>query len=234
MKIGRRLRVYLVGVLMGLIASYFMLGPRSCEWLPGNRVKSFIAENQIRISDSTLCRMECFGLGKEDVYNLLNYGEVSFSESQTSGFRKEYVVQYDELKVSFLVDMTDSLSEVIQFHGYDTRCACSDFSNESKQVLYEPNDMILERLRKNGFSLTSSNECQFNCVGIDSLFASNVLQNGTVVHERSFPRRDPNPVYTIKFNLNLTDTLYFLVEEGFKTRILEITEKDGTSSCDCN
>jgi len=234
MKIGRRLRVYLIGVGMGLVAAYFILGTRSCEWLPGKRVKTFIIESQIKISDFNMCRMECYGLNRTDIFNVLNSGSVSFSESKTSGDQKEYIIEHEGLRVAFAVSMTDSISEVVHFQNRSEKCVCDDRNKADLSVLYEPNDMVLEHLRENGFALISKNECQFECVGIDSAYASSVLQKGTVLNERSFPRRNPNPVYTIRLVKDIADTLFFVVEKGFKTRILEISNSEGDPGCNCD
>lgn len=234
MKIGRRLRVYLIGVLMGLIATYFILGTRSCDWLPGKRVKTFIIENQIKISDFNSCRMACYGLNRIDIFNVLNSGSVSFSDSKTSGDQKEYIIEHEGLSVTFAVSMTDSTSEVVQFHDRSKQCNCDDSSETELSVLYEPNDLVLERLRENGFALTSKNECQFACTGIDSAYASSVLKKGFVLNDRSFPRRNPNPVYTIRLVKGISDTLIFVVEEGFKTRILEISSSADDFGCNCD
>ncbi len=234
MKIGRRLRVYLIGVVMGLIATYFILGTRSCEWLPGKRVKAFISENQIRISDFNACRMACYGLNRTDIFNVLNSGSVSFSESKTSGDQKEYSIEHEGLRVTFAVSMTDSTSEVVQFHDRNNTCSCNDSSKTELSVLYEPNDLVLEHLRDNGFALTTKNDCQFECAGIDSAYASSALEKGFVLNDRSFPRRNPNPVYTIRLMKGISDTLFFVVEEGFKTRILEIYSSADDFDCICD
>ena len=98
MKLGRRLRIYLVGVGMGLVAVYFIFSTRGCEWLPGNRVITLIEECLVQATDKTLCEMECNGLDKKDVFNLIQSGEVNFSESETGGDVKEYVLESDSLK----------------------------------------------------------------------------------------------------------------------------------------
>ena len=234
MKIGRRVRVYLVGVGMGLIATYFMFNGRGCEWMPGKRVLSSIEDSQLVISEFRACQMDCYGLSSQDVFNVVERGSVLFSESETSGSVKNYVVADDKYKITFALNTVDSISQVIRFHDFNETCPCGNQSNSVQLPLFMPNDMILSKLFENGFELTQSNSCQFECVGIDSLTALSIFKDGKVIHEQSYPRQHPNPIYRIELSQSDRENLYFLVEKGLRTRILEVTRKDSVGICPCN
>lgn len=234
MKLGRRVRVYLIGVGLGLIASFIIFNNRGCEWMPGNRVMMLIEESLIQVSDFKACQMECYGITKNDVFNLIQNGEVSFSESQTSGDVKDYIVSDDEHKMTFQINMIDSVASITRFHGFEQECGCAGRSETAFEVLYKPNDMVLQQLVENGFEVTRRNECQFECFDIDSTYARSVLDDGLVRNELSFPHAKPNPTYLIQKIRNVSDTLLFKVEKGSSTRIIDIRWKNVDIPCDCD
>jgi hypothetical protein len=234
MKIGRRVRVYLVGVGMGLIATYFMFNGRGCEWMPGKRVLSSIEDSQLVISEFRACQMDCYGLSSQDVFNAVNRGSVLFSESETSGPIKNYVVADDKCKITFALNTADSISEVLRFHEFNEKCACGNQSDSVHRPLFMPSNMILSKLYENGFELTQSNSCQFECAGIDSLTALSIFKDGKVIHEQSYPRQRPNPIYMVELNQSSGEKLFFKVEKGLRTRILEVNSDRNTANCPCN
>lgn len=234
MKMGRRIRVYLVGVGMGLIATYFMFNGRGCEWMPGKRVLSSIEESQLIISTFRSCQMTCYGLSRKDVFNVLEKGKVNFSESETSGAIKNYVVANNECKITFALNAADSITEVVRFHDFNEKCACGDQSDSVHVPLYMPSEMALEKLLANGFELTNSNPCQFECAGIDSLLAVTIFTDGRIINERSFPRRNPNPIYVIELSQINKENLFFVVEKGIRTRILDVSVGANNLPCPCD
>ncbi|MFT7613356.1 MAG: hypothetical protein ACI9J3_002329 [Parvicellaceae bacterium] len=233
MKIGRRLRVYMVGVGMGLMAAYFMFGTRSCDWTPGNRVINLIEHSQISISDFKACEMKCYGLTKTDLFHVINDGEVSFSESKTGGDLKEYLVSNGKVTVMFHLDMRDSTVQVGKFVGFSAPCECETASKENLSVLYKPNDLVLEQLIENEFQITSRNDCYFKCHKLDSAYARSVLDDGLVLNDFSFPQGKPNPTFWIQ-KVRESDTLWFQFEKGTKTRIQQIVRKNEPITCDCD
>ena len=232
MKIGKRVRVYMVGVVMGLIATYFMFGTRSCEWLPGNRVINLIEQSKISISDFKACEMACHGLTKKDVFNIINEGEVSFGNSQTGGDIKEYEVSNEQHTMTFHVDMRDSTVQVGKFIGFPESCSCESESKEELTVLYKPNDLVLEQLLSIGFEITTFSQCYFDCFELDSAFARSVLDDGLVLNDYSFPQAKPNPTYWIQ-KVRASDTLWFQFEKGTKARIQQIVSKNKPLKCNC-
>ncbi len=227
------MRVYLIGLGFGLIAVYFIFSARGCEWTPQNRVLQSIQECDILISDFKACQMQCYGISKHDVFNVLQKGDVDFSESQTSGDVKDYVLKTDSLTLTLKLNTKDTLVEVDHFHGYKKECACGEADANKFSVLYEPDELVLQKLVDNGFEVTRDSKCLFDCFGVDSIYVRGVLNDGKVLHDWSFPHAKPNPVYWIQKIRGRADTLLFQVELGSKTRVLDMRVKNVDATCDC-
>lgn len=231
MTLGKRIQFYGFGLLIGLAITFFMFNGRSCDWLPGNRVKTLLQERLVKISDYRKCELECNGLNEDDVFRIIEKGEVSFSESQTKGDLKEYVVTEGKTKLSFLLRMVDTVVFVNQVVD-SKKCYCDDLSRENDKILFAPNDLVLKRLKENGYEENALNICLGKCMGIDTSFIRSVLDDGLVIPEESYPQAKPNPVYWIQ-KMNGRDTLRFKFEQGTKSRVLEIRKNSDPNLCDC-
>ena len=109
-----RLKYYVIGLGMGVIAVAFLFGERSCAWLPGNQVKNTLAMSEIVYGDSIKAIMKCSNVSNSDIYKLLDKsGDVDFSKSSTHEEPKKYVFSgAKDLEVTFA--MNEGYSELIQ------------------------------------------------------------------------------------------------------------------------
>lgn len=83
MTFWKRLRMYFVGVGLGLIAVYFFFGDRDLDnWTPQSRVLNGIDSAEVTISKRALCQMNCLEISEVDVLSIKANAEVDFAESE--------------------------------------------------------------------------------------------------------------------------------------------------------
>lgn len=127
MNFSQRLTRYLVGIFIGVLVSFAIFGKRSCTgWLPGNRVKETVFEKNIRFEETAQCHMECYGLTRDEVLDLIRAGDVVFAESDTKSEVKEYLIESDypgryDLKVA-LRDTASVITSLKKPQGEDCPC----------------------------------------------------------------------------------------------------------------
>lgn len=118
MKFGRRLRLYIFGVLMGSALVFFFFNDRLhilTDWLPGNRVLTVLQKSEPLITDQALCQLDCFDLDTADVRAAKHNGNVRFKLSETRIEPKKYVVDSSlkQGKVRMTFSIADSLATLI-------------------------------------------------------------------------------------------------------------------------
>ncbi|MDX1349892.1 MAG: hypothetical protein R3279_06590 [Putridiphycobacter sp.] len=174
-KFKNRIKYYLVGFLLGVVAVAFFFGQRGCTWLPGNRVKSVIAENTIIIGDSVAALLHCFSDDSQPVFDLLNTnGNVDFGGSKTRIEQKEYKIDGpDGLSMYFKLYESlndDAYSELIDIKSPKINCKVS-LSNSNKSPLALPKRIVFQIIESHNFSYYPIIDCQLDCysIEIDSL-----------------------------------------------------------------
>ena len=131
MKFARRLKLYLIGVLMGCVLVVFFFNDRLSvltSWLTNNRVLLRLEMTTNEISASADCMMKCAQLDTTHLEELYRDGDVNFELSQTRQDPKIYVVDIrlkDRLsRFEFAAaDSTARLQNVI-FPNGDLSCDC--------------------------------------------------------------------------------------------------------------
>lgn len=85
MKTWHRIRLYLFGFMIGCVLVYFILlrGKNRTSWLPASRVKEQLIKGNLVFTDHAKCRMICRGISEKEVREILQNGNVNFSESHT-------------------------------------------------------------------------------------------------------------------------------------------------------
>lgn len=151
-----RLKYYVIGLGMGVIAVAFIFGERSCAWLPGNQVKNTLAMSEIIYGDSIKAIMDCDNITNSDIYNLLDKeGDVDFGESSTQEDPKKYVFNgANNLVVTFA--MYNDYSELIQVNS---DCKVSE-SNNHKATIPLPRSIITSIIESHEFTYYPITECQ--------------------------------------------------------------------------
>ena len=217
---------------MGIIAVAFMFGKRSCSWLPGNRVKNTIAQNEIIYGDSIKDLLDCSQYTSSDIFELLDSrGDIDFSESEPNETPKKYVFYgNNNIKVKFA--LFEGYSELIEINA-----SCSTKkSNEHKQTLPLPKNIVTSIIESHAFTFYPEAECEIDCYHLNESEVRAFHKTAEINMEKSQPWPKGsgedviNKLYYLEGKLNNTDyaILYEIGEN--RTRIKHIL---GPTTCDC-
>jgi hypothetical protein len=231
MKFLGRLKHYLVGFLIGAIMVYFMFGTRGCDWTPTNRVKSAFKGCDVLISEQKQCEMNCYGIDKIAMFDLIYDGKVNFKDSRTNTEIKNYILYNKTHKIGFDLNLQDSTATVTEFYGYTNSCKCDSLA-QTLAVLHRPEPMVFAEMLDKGIELSDKNRCELNCYGITEQQLMSIFEDGVIDYAQSVPKRRPNPGYAITKTLNGKSYL-FAVEMGYKTRINKIIRVGDSLVCNC-
>lgn len=84
MTFWRRLRIYLVGVGLGLLIVYVIFGDRELNtWTPQKRVLTAIDSSEVSLSERAICQLNCFKMADGEWRKVQDQASVNFSESNT-------------------------------------------------------------------------------------------------------------------------------------------------------
>lgn len=83
MSFGRRLRLFILGILLGslVVWAFLFRGRTFPAWTPEGRVLEALQEQPVKISKFAACQLTCFDISNEDVLEVLRSADVLFSES---------------------------------------------------------------------------------------------------------------------------------------------------------
>lgn len=131
MKFARRLRLYLIGVLMGCVLVVFFFNDRLSvltSWLPNERVLLRL-ESTFNGSDPlAACFLECADLDSADLDLLFSEGDVRFDLSETHSEPMNYVVdiRLSDRLVRFSFEAADSTAALtnLEFPNGEVICDC--------------------------------------------------------------------------------------------------------------
>ncbi len=226
MKLRKRFIYFFLGFGLGIILVIFLFKGRGLEWLPSNRVLYAINESTIFISKYNNCLLKCKGINKDEIFNLLENGEVNFSNSKTKDPIKNYVIEHLDLKLTFSLDLKDSVSELINLTSINS-CDCKDTS-KVMVTLNMSNNMILSKLKLKAINQKDRFNCQVKCLNLSNKIIDLVFEKGKVLFEYSLPKLKPNPLYFIVIEIEKMNYL-ILVEEGatkIRFKNIELISKD--------
>lgn len=85
----RRIRLYLFGVIMGLIGCYFIFGAKGCKSLTPGMLKldELATKDTVRYSDTATCQMNCQHITRDEVIDAFTYGKIDTKNSQSMHVR---------------------------------------------------------------------------------------------------------------------------------------------------
>lgn len=202
----RRLKYYGIGFGIGLVFVFFFFRNRGCSWTPNNRVKNAILDRLIVVSDDSKSKFKSLNLNDSIVLSFLNNGDVDFSSSYKEGESKIYIVERDDVKLSFTLPEESFLSQVRVFE--DSLKATDSFG--FGKIIHIPND-------ENIFYIDSIPEVQDALAGLGIESGKELLKafnrNGFVDFERSNLEIRPKPeqylgVVLMGDTIGLTTTWY--------------------------
>lgn len=227
-----RIKYYVIGLGMGVIAVAFLFGKRSCAWLPGNQVKNTIAMAEVIYGDSIKAVMECSNITNGDIYDLLDTGgDVNFGESSTHEDPKKYVFNGDnDLTVKFA--MYENYSELIEVNS---DCNLS-ISNYHKETIPLPRDIVSSIIEGSDFTYYPITECQMDFYNLTKSEIEVFHKTADINMEKSisWPKGEGEDVENKKYYLDgkINDIPYSVMYEigENRTRIKHII---GEIECNC-
>ena len=124
---ARRLRVYFLGFLIGIVLVIFLYGDKYdiiIGWTPEKRVLKRLKLTEKVISDSMHCILNCNNFVNKDWELLYSKGDVSFAEARKKPYPIYSVsIKNDSINLRFLAK--DSLSVLIGFKSSnESNCNC--------------------------------------------------------------------------------------------------------------
>ncbi len=95
MTFARRLRAYLIGLVIGTAMVIVIFNDRLSiltDWLPGNRVLVELSKSEMVYSPKGLCELKCLELDSSHVNLAIKEGKVRFSLSETRADPRIYAI----------------------------------------------------------------------------------------------------------------------------------------------
>lgn len=133
MNFWARLRLFVIGILLGSVFVYFVLIRNNDfpAWTPSGRVLEQLQENPIKISTKLDCQLKEAQLKPNDVVYILASAEVIFKESEVRNVNeKKYVLigkaqNNKEYKISFTPSAFTTLAnEMIKNENFNESANC--------------------------------------------------------------------------------------------------------------
>ncbi len=129
MNFGKRLRLYLTGVLLGCIAVYFLLiykrDRNFTAWFPKERILAEIKEKPFSDDEKTLCFIQCLNTDTAALKNILSQADVNFGNSLVN--EKPFPIYVlntsnNNEEASFSIQISDKELKII---GASYKCDCN-------------------------------------------------------------------------------------------------------------
>jgi len=209
MKFINRLKYFLIGFGLGLIIVFFIFRDRKWDWLPNNRVINFIIDHPIHINDSSLLIINN-NINKKIFSTIIN-GDVDFSNSDTKGIIKTYLIKHEENNLHISVSFQDSISQLIGFNE-------NVFSSKSKldrnsPLIHMPDETYFSMVKDKEKKLTNLFKCQLKKYDLTENQFINHFEFSIINWELSSPYKYPNPLFISIYDLN-PNYYSVLFEEG--------------------
>lgn len=131
MTFWRRLRIYLVGVGLGLLIVYVFFGDRDLSgWTPQGRILTAIDSSNVTISPRAKCQLECNQMAMDEWRMVHTAASVDFSESSTQKkpcpvYRLNSKLENGDYQLIWEVCEQEERVELLSFvkHGVDCNCS---------------------------------------------------------------------------------------------------------------
>jgi len=96
MSFGRRLRLFILGILLGsgVVWAFLIKGRTFPAWTPKGRILESLQQQPVKISTNAKCLLGCLKISNDDVLEILRTADVNFSESNIRDMEvPEYVLE---------------------------------------------------------------------------------------------------------------------------------------------
>ena len=144
-----RLKFFLIGISLGLFLVFSIFKEREWSWLPENKIKKFLLDNPIKIN---LKKSELSNINDDfsrNIFNVIIYGDVVFSQSTTNTNPKKYLIKYENDSISVDISFKDSSCLINSFNNYKFCPRNDDLCLETTLNMDDLNFyLMLEKLEK--------------------------------------------------------------------------------------
>ena len=222
MKFTKRLKYFSVGFSIGILFVIFLFKDREFKWswLPGNRVTDFILEHPIKINSSFYTKID----SKEDfsnkIFTTLINGDVNFSNSETEGEIKKYVIEDEQNTVHIAISFKDSISQIIKLNKKEfSKKNEVDINNEN---LHMDLKNFESRINKKEIKLSKNFLCELEKLNINKNFFIDSLEFKSIKWKISKVYLKPHPYFIVHKKINGLSYYVFFEESSTKIRIKSI------------
>ena len=104
-----RLSFFILGIIIGVLIIFISLQQRkdklTFNYLPNNRVKSYLMKSDILFSSKSLCKMSCLGLDTISLNEYILRGSIDFKKSKIRGYTdKLYYLSFGSHNINIRED----------------------------------------------------------------------------------------------------------------------------------
>jgi len=127
MTVFQRFKRFLFGVAIGVILTGVFFKERAnvfTSWLPENVVLNKIKESQVDLSDKASCQRDFYKIVNGDIEELLENGDVVFSESQVKVKPYVYTIYSEDDRFKYQIEMQKDLSIILDIEDESTPANC--------------------------------------------------------------------------------------------------------------
>ena len=197
-----RLKFFLIGISLGLFLVFSIFKEREWSWLPENKIKKFLLDNPIKIN---LKKSELSNINDDfsrNIFNVIIYGDVVFSQSTTNTNPKKYLIKYENDSISVDISFKDSSSLINSFNSYKFCQRNDDLCLETTLNMDDLNFfLMLEKLEKKYYKKFNSEMKKYN---LNNLYITKNLKTYKNDWKKSniFKLTNPNYQGTIEIEGN--------------------------------
>lgn len=120
MTFARRIKLFFIGMLLGTGAVILFFGDKLnlfTSWMPNDRVLLRLQQTELRMTEKARCLLDCYEISRNDIDELMQYGNVNFRKSKTGEKPLEYWVGYKNESLGeylLIFEAADSTSTIIE------------------------------------------------------------------------------------------------------------------------
>ncbi|MFT4661799.1 MAG: hypothetical protein ACI8XB_002080 [Patiriisocius sp.] len=127
MSFFQRFKRYLIGVAIGVVLSGVFFKERLSvftSWLPENVIKNTLKDANLLISKKANCQLDAYQLEEKIVDEVLDNGDVDFSQSQVDVKPYEYIIITNDNKYNFRFKVERDKNELLEIIGLKETTEC--------------------------------------------------------------------------------------------------------------
>tara|TARA_A100001011_G_scaffold381223_1_gene449475 strand:+ start:2174 stop:2602 length:429 start_codon:yes stop_codon:yes gene_type:complete len=136
MSFYNRLFIFIVGMLLGVVIIFISLDmrsePLSFDYFPNNRIKKYLINHELNISETAICKLECYDLDSLFLKQYISNSHVDFTLSKIRGYEvKTYYLSFNlgeqknNQNIYFVFQKKDDLIVLVNLIGNDSMLNCA-------------------------------------------------------------------------------------------------------------